>query len=305
MIAHQLIQTPVKIISEACEIGRGGLAVVERIVDPATGRPVARKRLRTRHLGNQRHERCLFDEADLLRELDHPGIPRVLDAGRLESGHPYFSMPLIEGHDLETLLRRRGFTTDDALVVLENACGILAYAHGRDISHGDLKPGNLMLDQNGQTFVIDWGLAQRGSAQEKDDPGSVSGTANYMSPEQALGRAIDPRTDVFNIGAILCRVLTGEPPYVGSWAEVHPRAATGDLEVAYQNLRNCDADRRLRALAQHCLAVAPHERPAHAVELAETLLAIRTNREASLWKRLFLLTFGGSLAALAMSLGCT
>jgi tetratricopeptide (TPR) repeat protein len=193
------------------------------------------------------------------------------------------------------------------LKVFEQVCQTLAYAHARGVIHRDLKPANVMVGAFGEVQVMDWGLAkvlpQGGTADEQrtqlrpevsvirtrpsdgsDGPGragsqtqagSVLGTPAYMAPEQARGdvELVDERADVFGLGAILCEILTGRPPFTGKGAEAQRKAQAARLDDAYARLDGCGADPELIALAKGCLAAEPWDRPRNAGAVAAAVTA--------------------------------
>jgi serine/threonine-protein kinase len=192
------------------------------------------------------------------------------------------------------------------LSIFEQVCQTMAYAHARGVAHRDLKPANIMVGSFGEVQVMDWGLAkvlpQGGVADEggsrpveetaittvrsgpaasdgESQPGSVLGTPSYMAPEQARGEhdQIDERADVFGLGAILCEVLTGKPPFVGaSREEIRAQAAQGDLADARARLDACAADAELIELARSCLRPERDRRPRTAGEVAGRITAYMT-----------------------------
>jgi serine/threonine-protein kinase len=184
------------------------------------------------------------------------------------------------------------------LSIFEAVCQTIAYAHARGVIHRDLKPTNVMVGSFGEVQVMDWGLAkvlpQGGVADEgKSQPihetiimtvrsgsesqaGSVLGTPAYMAPEQARGEIdrVDERADVLGLGAILCEILTGQPPFVGaSREEIRAQAARGDLADALDRLETCGADAELIELARICLRPERDQRPRNAGEVAGRITA--------------------------------
>jgi tetratricopeptide (TPR) repeat protein len=284
------------------ELGRGGMGVVYQARDPALGRDIAIKVLREDYRGRPDAEQRFLAEAQVTGQLQHPGVPPVHQVGRLADGRPFLAMKLIQGRTLAELLQERASPGDDLprfLAVFEQACQAVAYAHSRGVIHRDLKPANVMVGAFGEVQVLDWGLAKvrpaAGAAEEtgaaepstvstvrtaapglSSQDGAVLGTLAYMAPEQARGEAerLDERCDVFGLGAILCEVLTGQPPYRGaSRGEVGLRAARADLADARSRLEGSGADAELVRLARACLAAEPDGRPRDAGAVAAALAA--------------------------------
>jgi tetratricopeptide (TPR) repeat protein len=220
-------------------------------------------------------------------------------------------MKLIQGQTLAELLRQRPSPAHELprfITVFGQLCQAVAYAHSRGVLHRDLKPSNVMVGAFGEVQVMDWGLAKRlgkeraaaalpaeemsplatvrsASADRSTQTGDVLGTPAYMAPEQARGEIdqLDERADVFGLGAMLCVLLTGKPPYLGSSSrEVHPLAARGALEGAYARLDACGADPELVALARACLAPEPAQRPRHAGVVADAVATYQTQVQEKL-----------------------
>jgi tetratricopeptide (TPR) repeat protein len=287
------------------EIGRGGVGVVLQGRDPDLERPLAIKALREDHRHNPDLARRFLEEAKITGQLQHPGIPPVHELGRLPDGRPYFAMKLVKGRTLADLLAGRADLRQELLrflMVFEQVCQTVAYAHARRVIHRDLKPANVMVGAFGEVQVMDWGMAKvlcpggnagaspdgqapegdtvirtgrSGSTAEASQPGTVLGTPSFMPPEQARGEVdrLDERADVFGLGALLCVILTGRPPYTGSAYEVHGRAQEGDLAGAFARLDGCGADAELVQLGKECLAAERDGRPRDAGAVAARVVA--------------------------------
>jgi serine/threonine-protein kinase len=287
------------------EVGRGGMGVVLRAHDDTFHRSLAVKVLLADPGERPEQVQRFLEEAQVMGQLQHPGIAPIHRLGWLPDGRPYFSMKLIQGRTLADLLRERADAADDLprfLGLFAQVCQTVAYAHSRGILHRDLKPPNIMVGAFGEVQVMDWGLAKvlaRGgepeagvlgtpysvlgtgdricsTSREQTQAGSVLGTPAYMAPEQARGELekLDERCDVFGLGAILCEILTRKPPFIGKSAmDSLYQAALGDLGSVYSRLDGCGADPQLVGLARKCLAPEPADRLRHASELAQAVEA--------------------------------
>lgn len=265
-------------------IGEGGIGLVYRVSDPELGRDLAIKVMRSAHAGNAELVARFVEEARICSRLQHPGVVPVHELGRLEDGRPYFTMKIIDGHTLARLLRDRGDSRRDLrryLDILERVCATLAYAHSHGTTHGDLTPRNVMVGAFGEVQVMDWGFARtaesaaaRASTREGSSGSRIVGTPAYLAPEQARGERekVGPATDVFGLGAILCEILTGAPPYLGDTkADLLLRASKGWLDDARARLRACTADRALEDLCLRCLSPEIVDRPADGGVVAREL----------------------------------
>jgi tetratricopeptide (TPR) repeat protein len=287
------------------EIAHGGMGVVYRATDMRLGREVAVKVLREKYGLASEVVRRFDDEARITGQLQHPAIPPVHDLGTLPDGRPFLAMKLIRGRNLDELLAERPDPAHERgrfVAVFEQVCQAVAYAHAHKVLHRDLKPSNVMVGTYGEVQVMDWGLAKVLDAQPTAtaDPwetssgtaisslreadgmvtkaGSVLGSPPFMPPEQALGaiKRIDPRSDVFGLGAILAVILTGTPPFVGGSAEtIRIQAAQGQVEECFTRLDVCGADPELVGLCKRCLAPKQEQRPANAGEVARAVADLR------------------------------
>jgi serine/threonine-protein kinase len=286
------------------EIGRGGMGLVMRGRDPELGRDLALKVLLEEGAGRPDVVQRFREEAQIGGQLQHPGVVPVYELGRFDDGRPFFTMKLVKGVTLARLFRERSSPAQDwprFLGIFAQVCQAVAFAHSRGVIHRDLKPANVMAGAFGEVQVMDWGLAkilaERGarppvaaehyvptvvkvsrikSDSTETQEGEVLGTPSYMPPEQALGEIdrLDARADVFSLGAILCELLTGTPPYVGPDVQaVLRQARRGELADALARLAACDADAELIGLARRCLAAEPADRPRDAGEVARAVVA--------------------------------
>jgi serine/threonine-protein kinase len=289
------------------EIARGGMGVIVEALDKELGRELAIKILLDEHKSNPQIVQRFLDEAQIGGQLQHPGIAPVYEVGQLPDQRPFISMKLVKGQTLATLLRHRQSPKTDLgkfLGIFEQVCQTIAFAHSRSVIHRDLKPSNIMVGAFGEVQVMDWGLAKviSNTASEEDNPniidvaelppqvnrletanadadpqtqaGSVMGTPAYMPPEQAQGRVekLDQRTDVFALGAILCKILTGKEVYLSeSSNQLLGMASNGELADCFQRLKESKADPELVRIATHCLEFNQLDRPGDGGELAKQI----------------------------------
>jgi eukaryotic-like serine/threonine-protein kinase len=295
------------------EVGRGGMGMVFRARDIRLNREVAIKLLRDDCRAEPSVYARFVAEAQITGQLQHPGIPAVHELGQLPDGRPFLAMKLVKGRTLGALLHERadpGQERGRFLAIFEQICHAVGYAHAHRVIHRDLKPGNIMVGAFGEVQVMDWGLAKlltAPAAPSAEDEGvlpetlltltnieppqgadsatrtgSVMGTPAYMAPEQAVGevRKLDARSDVFGLGAILCAILTGSPPYRGkdSFA-VRLQAVRGELADALSRLDGCGAEPEVVALCKRCLAFKQEDRPADGGAVAAAVASIRQAAE--------------------------
>ena len=212
-------------------LGRGGMGEVRRMLDRDLNRAVAMKLIEPTFMGSATLQARFIAEAQLGARLQHPGIVPVHEFGRLAGGRLYFTMQEVRGHSFAAQIQQyhaqSGAARGDSpglrrlIDIYHRVCEAVAYAHLRGIVHRDLKPDNVMLGNEGQVLVVDWGIASSfasglgpAGALPTTPTGEVVGTPAYMAPEQLAGdpERIDARTDVYALGVILYEILTGAPP---------------------------------------------------------------------------------------------
>jgi len=232
-------------------IGVGGMGEVRRVRERDLNRTLAMKIIKHEVMAKKSSLARFIEEAQVSAQLQHPSIIPVHELGRMPDGRYYFTMQEIRGRELDDAITSvhdasqhgwqydaHGWSLRQLITALQKACQAVGYAHARGVIHRDLKPSNIMVGRDGEVFVLDWGIAKvKGDLGEEEGIaleemietnrsldasqatriGAVTGTPAYMSPEQAEGRLdeISARSDVYALGAILYKILTGRVPYQG------------------------------------------------------------------------------------------
>jgi serine/threonine protein kinase len=273
----------------------GGLGKVFVARDAELNREVALKEIQP-HYSHDSHARARFTlEAEITGRLEHPGIVPVYGLGTYADGSPYYAMRFIRGESLKEAIARhhnaertQSATASEQAVELRqllgrfiDVCQAVQYAHDRGVLHRDLKPANVMLGKYGETLVVDWGLAKAegknveapslheesqlvpasGSEVEPTQMGTMVGTLQYMSPEQAIGRMdlIGPATDVFALGATLYHILTGQAPYQATTRDELISAVREGRFPPPRQIKKCIAP-PLESICLRALACSPSDR---------------------------------------------
>ncbi|MHB8964341.1 MAG: Stk1 family PASTA domain-containing Ser/Thr kinase [Coriobacteriia bacterium] len=193
-------------------IGAGGMAEVFKAVDEVLGRTVAVKVLHPRYAAEPNFVARFRQEASAAANLSHPSIVNIYDWGQDDSTY-YIVMEYVNGTDLKSLVEQHGpLDPMRAADYASQVCSALAVAHGYDIIHRDIKPHNIVLTPDGTIKVMDFGIARAGNT-TMTQTGSVLGTAQYISPEQAQGRALGPASDLYSLGVTLYEMVTGRVPF--------------------------------------------------------------------------------------------
>jgi eukaryotic-like serine/threonine-protein kinase len=192
-------------------LGSGGMADVYSAEDQQLGRRVALKLLYHRLAEDEQFVERFRREASSAAGLQHPSIVSIFDRGEWD-GTYYIAMEYVEGRTLKDIIRERGPAPPEAAVdVVLQILRAARFAHQRGVVHRDIKPQNVLVDGEGRIKVADFGIARAG-ASDMTETGSVMGTAQYLSPEQAQGRPVDARSDLYSIGIVLYEMITGRVP---------------------------------------------------------------------------------------------
>ncbi|HEX3761047.1 MAG TPA: serine/threonine-protein kinase [Kofleriaceae bacterium] len=272
-------------------LARGGMGRITRARDRRLGRDVALKEVLAPDL-RARFER----EAKITARLQHPAIVPIYEAGTWPDGSAFYAMRLVTGGTLADAIER-ATTLEARLALLPHVVALteaLAYAHARRVIHRDLKPANVLVDEFGETVVIDWGLAKEldrdaaepaatGSAEgapELTRAGAVIGTPCFMAPEQAAAAPVDERADVYSLGAILYHLLAGHPPYWDSVEHSADRLVAAAVLHPPTPLREVapDTPADLRAIAERAMARDKAARFATAKDMADELRRFETGQ---------------------------
>jgi serine/threonine-protein kinase len=295
---------------------RGGLGDVFVAEDTELHREVALKEIRKEHAGDSQSRGRFVLEAEITGGLEHPGIVPIYGLGQYDDGRPFYAMRFIKGDNLKEAIARfhrsegperdpgeRNVAFRELLGRFVDVCNATAYAHSRGVLHRDLKPGNVMLGNYGETLLIDWGLAKsvgRSEAAQDGEAtlrpsspdaeqvatrlGSAVGTPAFMSPEQAAGRLdqLGPASDIYSLGATLYALLTGRAPFAGESAEILRRAQQGDLVPPRQV--KADVPAALEAACLKAMALRPEQRYRTALELAADVEHWLADEPVSAWR---------------------
>ena len=196
------------------KLGSGGMADVYLAEDEELGRRVAIKILNDKYAPDDQFVERFRREAKNAAGLSHPNIVSIYDRGEAE-GTYYIAMEYLDGRSLKELVVARGpLPIPDAIAATRQVLSALRFAHRKGVVHRDIKPHNVMADADGRLKVTDFGIARAGVSQ-MTEAGSIIGTAQYLSPEQARGAPVDQRSDLYSIGIVLYEMLTGQVPFTG------------------------------------------------------------------------------------------
>lgn len=261
----------------------GGMGQIWQAHELNLDRDVAIKTLRAEYLDSPQSRERFLQEARIMGQLSHAGIPPVHVLGQ-DDGSPYYVMKFISGRTLFEAIAEYHEQTDplvlrDLLRHFGRVCQTIAFAHSRGVLHRDLKPANIMLGSFGETFVVDWGLAKQltpGLTPSASDSGltqmgQLLGTPAYIPPEQLTGSPASAATDIYALGAMLYEILSGRPPFIGnSVLDIVMQSSQGKICPPSQ-IRGDSVPPGLEAIALKAMSFRPENRHASAAELAHVV----------------------------------
>jgi Tol biopolymer transport system component/tRNA A-37 threonylcarbamoyl transferase component Bud32 len=273
-------------------LGAGGMGEVFRARDTRLGREVAIKVLPSERLSDPARRARFVQEAKAASALNHPHIVTIHEIESAD-GIDFIVMELVAGKTLDALIPKSGMRLGEALRIAIPISDALAAAHAKGIVHRDLKPGNVMVMPDGVVKVLDFGLAKLTEPEAREDedattleagarlsePGTVSGTPAYMSPEQAAGRAVDARSDIFSFGTLLYEMVTGRRPFAGGSSAEVQAALMRDQPKPPSGLVS-DLPRDLERIILRCLRKEPERRFQHMSDVKVDLQELKEESDS-------------------------
>jgi Tol biopolymer transport system component/tRNA A-37 threonylcarbamoyl transferase component Bud32 len=272
------------------KLGEGGMGVVYKARDTHLGRLVALKVLRPDKVGDPDRKRRFVQEAKTASALSHPNIIHIYDIDEAQ-GVDFIAMEFVAGKTLDRLIPRHGMRAEEAVACALQIANALARAHSAGIVHRDLKPSNIIVAPEGLVKLLDFGLAKLTEPVEvcEDGPtltlnpitevGSILGTVSYMSPEQAEGKPVDARSDIFSFGSVLYEMLTGRRPFHGD-TKAATIAAILRQEPQPPSQIVKEVPRELDRIVRSCLRKDPARRLQHMDDIAEMLQDLKEESES-------------------------
>jgi serine/threonine protein kinase len=254
-------------------VGSGGMSNVFRAHDRLLERTVALKILHEQYTRDDDYVERFRREARAVAKLAHPNIVTVIDRGE-QDGRQFIVFEYVDGQNLKELTRDGPLEVREAIGLTLQVARALSFAHDRGLVHRDVKPQNVLLNEDGQAKVTDFGIARSLDVQGVTHTGTVLGTSDYIAPEQARGQRVDPKTDVYSLGAVLYELLVGEVPFSGdNFVAVAMRHVNEPVPSVLEHRPDCSP--RLDFAIQRAMAKDPDDRFASMDDFVAELEACR------------------------------
>ena len=262
------------------KLGEGGMGTVHLAQQVALGREVALKQIHRQSSQKQSVREEFLTEAVLTGKLEHPNIVPIYEVGESAGGELFYSMKNVKGRAWDETID--GLTLDQNLEILIDVCDAVAFAHAEGVIHRDLKPQNIMTGGFGEVLVLDWGLAVL-TGRGEDVTAAAGGTPSYMAPEMILPPfLLGPRSDVYLLGAILFRFLTGEAPHAGKSARSSLQAVSQNEIITpdAERIQKLDPTGELLSVAMKAMATAPEDRYQTVGEFQQAVREFEAHQES-------------------------
>ncbi|MFQ5652833.1 MAG: protein kinase [bacterium] len=262
------------------KLGEGGMGVVYKAQDFKLDRFVALKFL-PQHLSQAEEEKKRFiHEAKAASALDHPNICTIYEIDETEDEQMFIAMACYEGESLKVIIDRGPFPIDEAIDIAIQIAQGLAKAHSKDIVHRDIKPANVLITEDSQVKIVDFGLAKLVGRTMLTEEGTTLGTASYMSPEQTQGTEVDHRTDIWALGVVLYEMLTGRQPFEGDYEQAVMYSIMNEDVGPVTGLRT-GVPMELERIINKALTKSPDERYQHVDEMIVDMRSVGKEMELS------------------------
>lgn len=271
------------------KLGSGGMGEVFLAEDTRLERKAAIKFLPAEVAADPQRRQRFLTEAKAASALNHPHVCIVYDVGETENGSPFIAMEFVDGQSLDALIKHGPLEISRIVEIAIQVADALDAAHSRGVVHRDIKPANINLNERGEVKVLDFGVAKRMPTGtdtadvtkdfQRTQEGQLLGTPTYMSPEQALGKDLDHRSDIFSVGVVLYELATVQPPFTGRNLAEMVNKIMHAQPPAIARL-NCDVPPELERITLKCLQKQPDRRYQSARDLIVDLKTLRRELDA-------------------------
>ena len=261
------------------KLGQGGMGIVYKAEDLKLGRTVALKFLPPELTRDAEAKARFIQEAQAASSLDHTNVCTIYEIGEIDEGQMFIAMAYYEGETLKKRIERGPLKIGEALDIAVQTARGLQKAHEKGIVHRDIKPANIIITNDGVAKVVDFGVAKLAGPTKLTTAGSTPGTAAYMSPEQARGRSVDRRTDIWSLGVVLYEMIAGSCPFTSAYDQALVYSILNEEPEPLRSIRP-DVPAHLEQAIERALQKDPGERYEHMTELLSELTDLHRELEA-------------------------